>query len=276
MKSETKRHIEQLLRLDSKYARQKRKSEHALVDKFVSIVDYFENNYSLDTVLMSKAPNKRDLMQFKRLLNELPKDIPYSAKKRVRQYKKLIGIDRKTLLGGMVGLVAVSQTVKNTNEIDSESRKAFTDELDRLGVMYSVGVDRLKSKVQTVVDEPIGKATWSDRIWQHSDKATSLITLAMTNALVQEVQKKRLTQSIADVVHAYNSGIIANRVGESAKANGMAEQMFAKQNDMKMVLIAQAGACDLCSDIETLNPYTPNNAPTLPIHSHCRCEWSLQ
>lgn len=276
MKTDTERHIEQLISLDSKYKQQKCKSERDLVDKFVSIVDYFEHNYSLDTNLMSKTPSKRDLMQFKRLLNELPKDIPDRAKKRVRQYKKLIGIDRKALLSGMVGLVAVVQTAKNADEIDSESRAAFVDELDRLGDMYSVSVDRLKSKVQSVVDEPIGKSTWQDRIWQHSDKATSLIVLAMTNAIVQEVQKKRLTKSITDVVHAYNSGIIANFVGESAKSNGMAEQMFANQTGMKMVLIAQAGACNLCSEIVTSNPYTADNAPSLPIHGHCRCEWSFQ
>lgn len=276
MKSETEKHIEWLLSLDDEYKAKTRKSESLLVDKFASIVDYFENQYGLESSSMSKAPNKRDLLQFELLLNELPKDIPLEAKKRVKQYKKLIGIDRKMLLGGMVGLVVVSQTTKHASDIDSESRNTFISELDRLSNAYDVSAKRLKNRAQDVVDEPIGSATWQDRIWQHADKATSLIALAMTNTIVQRTAVKKLSADISSVVHAYNSGIIANYIGESAKANGMAECMFGMQTKMKMVLITQPNACDICSSIADTNPYTAETAPTLPIHGYCRCEWSFE
>lgn len=241
MKNDTKEHIKQLLDLDKKYKAKKRQSEKNLVEKFASIIEYFQNKYNFEPTEMHKTPNKRDLMQFRRLLNELPSDIPSEAKKRVKIYKKMIGIDRRTLLGSMIGLTMIKQTSKNVDEINKEIKNTFINELNRLGKLYNTNVSKLENKVQTVVTKPIGKSVWTDRAWQHHDKATSLTTISISDSIVQG-STKGLNAKITDLVHVYNSGIIANFISESAKANSSAEQMFAEQNQLKMVLIVQPGA----------------------------------
>lgn len=270
------KHMQQMLDLDAKYATGLRKTDKATVAGLIAVIAYFTMKIDKTDNLseyMQKAPNQADISEFKAFLDELPDNLTADVKKRIKLYKQMATLDRQHMANAMAGVFMMNETLKRQKALNDNLLKDYANEISRQGSLLRQSIQA--QKAQAVVDKPSFGEQWQSRLLVHADKATRLVNNEIDRQVHGKVDRDKLQTVFGKVVEQYDNATINLQTSESARVIGDAELDAYSQLGIKKIWFnALPDACQICLDASRNSPYTLDNVPPIPLHGHCRCEYS--
>lgn len=200
----------------------------------------------LDKLIENSTPEL--LKVFKAAMNEIIKEInsllisfvsdgkiDVPKKKRYELVKKLNTVLNKQ--AKIIGKKDLEVTGKILNETTTESfyQTAFIIEA---GIAKTLNVNPLKAnEIKAIVNTPIEKKMYSDRIWKNKDKLIKQISYSFEQAMLNGTDPRKLSKQVKDIfgVSAYESQRLINN--EVARVSRQAQdQVYEKSGVVRKVM----------------------------------------
>lgn len=237
----------------------------------------------LDALISKSTPEL--LKVFKAAMNEIIKEInnllisfvsdgkiDVPKKKRYELVNKLNTVLNKQ--AKIIGQKDLEVTSKILNESTTESfyQTAF---LIEAGIAKVLNVNPLKAnEIKAIVNTPIEKQMYSDRIWKNKDKLVKQIRYSFEQSMLKGTDPRKLAKEVKDIfgVSAYESQRLINN--EVARVSRQAQdQAYEKSGVVKKVMF------DATLDSKTSKycrahdgkVYTFGEHPRIPEDTHVGC-----
>lgn len=275
IKQQSQQHMQEMVDYDKSYADKLKRDNSNIVNDLSAVLAYFlakQAGVGVFNEFMQQAPDMADIKRFKQFLNGMPKDVPSDMKKNIKLYKHMATIDRQNMANAMIGLIMVKKTAERRQALNKQLKDDYADEITRMAHILKANVNSKQS--QNVVNQPIAGVVWTSRLNKHMNKATRTVQTQLDAQIQGNADVSKFAKQITKPIATFTNENTNLHNSESSRIIGDAQLDAYGQIGIELVeLETLPDACNICASIALANPYTPKNAPRLPIHGYCRCEY---
>lgn len=291
--SQQKKRINELIKLDNQTDKMSDADFDICMayirDHLLQFYQRYADDNGLSINQVQGQVSKWDMQQWQQAIQSIDMtDWPKEATARAKIYSVMAGVDKPNLLNAIVALGLLSLTVKQRKYIKQRVKQDGMDEIKRMETAFDLTPRQVK-KVSSVITSQANVDVWSDNLWLTSDTLANdvqnLVNKYLRHGITLSELENKLSkyanpnqfkpeQSINDRVKQmqFNTRRIVRT--ESARLVNQANLATYRIQGIKQVqLITEPGHCDTCGEIASHNPYELENAPDVPIHPNCRCNW---
>lgn len=262
-------------------------------------IEKFLNNYaSKERISRNEAlrrVSEMDVVKFaekakayveygRQLAKDLGRNVTYSdfspeVNAELRLYNLKLKMSRLELLNKNLELSILKLGDAEHQMTERYLRKEYVEELNlQAGIMQmTIHSDVMNAKMmETIINTPVEKEIWSDRIWSNKKELAAKVTGIVEKGMIQGKSAAELSKAIKKEfnVKAYQASRLA--VTEMARVATSVQKEVGMSNGFEEYDIhPEPTACDICKEAASHNPYRyedlkyRDNAP--PFHPWCRC-----